>query len=733
MTPKRFKFALENLQASDWEKFEELASVFLVTEFDTLHTMASPSGDGGRDAELFSPSGEPSTLLQYSVQQDWKAKITATVKKVAEKFEADQLIYVTNQFIGAKADTLRNQLRKEYGIRVVIYDQSWFVERCEEPYQRQVAAERLAEQVADPIAISGGVLDKAQNLTTTENHAALVFLNMQLEDDTRDKGLTKLSFDALVRAALLRTNSKNRLKREEVHSRLQAMLPARHRKDVAERTDSALSRLEKRVIRHWRQQDEFCLTHEESERIKDRLIDSEEQENSLSSEIKEIVTSQVAYTETAVADPSTLDKITLRVRRVVERLLLSRGETFISAVQTGRYRFAGSKDIEDHITKDIAEHPRGKEEKTLDPKIIEQSVAFVLTDPGEKLRQHLRSLADGYTLLAFMRETADVQGAISKMFSHGDIWLDTNVTLPLFAEELAEDERKQFTSMVRAALEAGMNLHITPGVLEETESHMNLSLNYSRTPSGEWTGNIPFLYSAFVSSGRNPETFASWVENYRGRRRPEDDVAAYLSATFDIDVVSLESSAEEAEENIKNAVKEEWHQFRENRRQNHVGDSLQRTRLANHDIENYLGVVSRRKNERTDALGYSSWWLTLDRTAVTIESRLKAKHHISVSTPVMSPDFMMNYLAFGPVRGRISKDTEKALPIALELSRTELMPQEFINIAKDTRQRNHNLPEHVIQRKVRDALDEAKARRGPIAENGSQGVENELLTANALS
>lgn len=58
MNRKLFELALERLRPSDWEHFEELSSAFLASDFPSLRTMASPSGDGGRDSELFSPIGD---------------------------------------------------------------------------------------------------------------------------------------------------------------------------------------------------------------------------------------------------------------------------------------------------------------------------------------------------------------------------------------------------------------------------------------------------------------------------------------------------------------------------------------------------------------------------------------------------------------------------------------------------------------------------------------------------
>ena len=80
-TRPRLEFALERLQPSDWHRFERLSSAFLANEFDSLRTVASSSGDDGRDAELFSPLSEPRVAVQYSIAADWNAKITATVTR----------------------------------------------------------------------------------------------------------------------------------------------------------------------------------------------------------------------------------------------------------------------------------------------------------------------------------------------------------------------------------------------------------------------------------------------------------------------------------------------------------------------------------------------------------------------------------------------------------------------------------------------------------------------------
>jgi hypothetical protein len=93
MITNRLQLALERLQPSDWHRFEKLASAFLASEFDNLRTTASPSGDEGRDSELFAPVAEPKVLLQYSVSADWASKIHRTVQRIQGTFP-DALVLV---------------------------------------------------------------------------------------------------------------------------------------------------------------------------------------------------------------------------------------------------------------------------------------------------------------------------------------------------------------------------------------------------------------------------------------------------------------------------------------------------------------------------------------------------------------------------------------------------------------------------------------------------------------
>lgn len=116
MNENLFRLALDQLQPGEWSHFETVCGQFLLPEFKNLRTMAHPSGDGGRDSELFSPEKQPFIAAQYSIAADWKGKIRQTVQRIGEELPAVRvLVYMSNRHIGGQADGLKEEVMAEIG------------------------------------------------------------------------------------------------------------------------------------------------------------------------------------------------------------------------------------------------------------------------------------------------------------------------------------------------------------------------------------------------------------------------------------------------------------------------------------------------------------------------------------------------------------------------------------------------------------------------------------------
>ena len=421
MNRKLFDLALELMRPSDWEIFEELSSSFLVSEFPDLRTKANPSGDGGRDSELFEPNGIPNVAIQYSVTKSWKTKIKSTAKRLKETLpSANVLIYLTNQVIGAKGDEIHVELLKD-GFSLDIRDRSWFLDRLEKDAEKYGAAKAVVDRITTPYLEGREVIEKkSPSLNSQEAKAALVYLGMQWADESTEKGLTKVAYESLVRGALRGTHPENRLNRNEIYKNILSFLTSTDELEIKKFIDAALSRLTKVFVRHYQAQDEFCLTHDESERLKEKLVELESETIKFDSILAEYLT--VAISECDAIDASEIDDLLARTKRVIDRFLFKSGEEFASAVIAGSINYVDTGELKNVIIEDLRLHKASNKSSPILMELLIGCVKYIISDPRDVVRKHLRVLSDSYTIFAFLREVPDVQSATKKIFSYGNVW-----------------------------------------------------------------------------------------------------------------------------------------------------------------------------------------------------------------------------------------------------------------------------------------------------------------------
>jgi hypothetical protein len=704
----RFQLALHRLRSSDWERFERLCSAFLAVEFPQIRTTASPGGDRGRDAELFTYSDSPNVLFQFSVSQDWEGKINDTLRRIKDEFpETRQMIFLFNQEIGAQGDTIRAKVFSA-GLGIDIRDQSWFVERANLDEGRRAAAEELALAVVDPYLRESGVISNAPGLTGQEARTALVYLEMQARDESASKGLTKSCFEALVKCALRGTSAENRKRRDEVQNHIQGLLPQHTASQLNPLIDSALKRLSKSVIKHWGKLDQFHLSFDEVQRTQDRVAGLALLSQAFADDVTDVLRSDAKLVETQY------EEIIGLAREIIERYFFKLGEEFAQCL-------VGKLDVplhEDVLNTVILERiPAGRPYIGATWKIfLEKLLMQILRTPSSATTELLRLLSTSYTLFAFLSEVPDVQKATKRLFEHGTIWLDTTALLPLVAERAFSDEMRPFTDLMVQLQRAGTKLVVTRGVVEEVERHLNLCTHYLRTSN--WVGRIPYVFARYKLAGKQSSGFQSWVEHFMGAQRPLDDLADYFAEVAQIEVNEI-PSLEKIDNDVVTAVRNYWHDVQENRRRNEGGMNINAYRLAEHDSENYLAALAQRRQQPGGSvLGYSNWLLTLDSAAwallnkVEYEVKQKVRH-----APVISLDFLFKYLAFGPRRDRIDTTGNGSARIFTQ-SVYESVPDDLIEVAESVRSKSVGLSERLIQRRIRDELDKQRMSAGEMQRAG---------------
>ncbi len=677
--------------------------------------MASPSGDGGRDSELFSSTGAPLVALQYSVAGNWKRKISLTLARVKESFPNIRiLIYATNKKIGADGDMVKAECLRD-GISLDIRDFSWFSERMNFDDLKFSAAKAFIQVIALPLLEGQKIIEKNRpSLTTMESKAALTYLAMQWEDEQTDKGLSKVVYEALVLSALRNTDSDNRLSRSEIHGIIFGYLTSSLESEVERQVESALKRLTKRKIRHWPADDEYCLTHDEVLRLQKLLLQAQNEETEFHREVEKLTAIEIRE-DVPEADEMLQDYL-CRIVRVLDSFLLKAGEVFASSVTSGEVNSIDKDLLYSTVYSDLTKHPDSVADLTTFPDVALNVVARLCISSNPHVRSHLRKVSDSYTLFAFLRETPDVQKATKKIFGYGKIWLDTTIVLPLLVESFwGDQENGRYSSATSNLVKAGVELRVTDGVVQELLSHIRISQACASCNPSEWQGRVPYLYHSFIQAGYAPASFRSEVERFRGEARPDDDISDYLLSCHGIKVESLEVAAREVEEELRHATERLWreaHGARRNSSDESAGLGGTTEILIRHDVENYLGIISLRRNEQSSELGYKHWWLTTDSVAWKIRSRLKSELRINPSSPLMSLDFLLNSLSFGPARSKLDRTHEQLLPVLLDLDFSAHSPNELLEIADRVRKENGDLPEYLIKRKIRDACDRLKGQFG---------------------
>jgi hypothetical protein len=704
----RLSFALKHLSRTDWEAFEHLASTYLAADFPELRTLAGV-GDEGQDAVLYAVD-QPQIVVQYSIAEDWREKVVATLKTLKENDHACAgLIYATNRAIGPRAESLKSELLRE-GVMLDIRDERYFVERIHRYPANLAAADRLSARVVDPL-LPVSELARNSAVKDPDMRAGLVYLELWLQDPAASRNLVKVSYDSLVLSALRDTDSQNRRTRQEIEAIIRRLLPARNPAVIESSVDSALQRLRNRSrITVAGEGESFALHREERERRTARALEMLSRRELVRAQLADLTLASARELEVPYPDTGS-DAFLDTLEQLFEQTLEHQGNVFAEAVrrQSGVELQPDLKaSAEDVITR------RSRELRSIRAArvpLVELATevatrAFLVTGP---LRNYLRELSDAYTMLAFMQEAPDVQRAVDRFFSRGRLILDTSVILPCLAESLLPVDEQRYTNLLRAAREAGMKLFTTEGVLNELNAHLDLSLLCHRLPRQDWQGNIPLVYERWFEITRGGD-FAAFTERFRGTRGIED-IQLFMEQGLDVELVDLAAAAASTSDTARFAVTELW---RPRKHMRPTGAEIERDIRLRHDIEMYFGALAWRRGETRDFYGYEAWWVTGDGTALRMFELARDAEIELTSNPCMAPNFLTNMLSIGPTRRHLSRDSHEQLPVALDIQREGYGIPGLSARADEVRATNAGEPEWLIRRRIRDRMNQLKQLRGDL-------------------
>ncbi|WP_409437604.1 hypothetical protein [Mycobacterium sp. SMC-14] len=701
MSRGRLELALSQIPPTAWEDFETFASEFLIADFPNLRTMARSAGDKGRDAEIFDLDDAGRIKLQYSVAVGWRSKILRTIQRLKEfDPKPTHLIYVTNQQIGPEADDLKRDVFAEHGIVVDVRDRSYFLDRRDHTIAARAASEVLEQKFVVPLLTSQGIAQTvAPALTAEEERIAFLHISIDLIERDSSRNFSKDSFESLVLAVLHGTTHEAPLDRQSIHGRICSFVHAESKEQLTARVDSALERLSKKrgTVKHIRNLDSFHIAHEETTRINEETERFLEQEAAFEEDIR----AAIYLVDADLAEDETKGRESVEaLRKVIEKLLLDYGEQFTVAISTGRAPAATSEKLE-HLLAEMSFKTH------LPNTAAAEVIETVLTQGTETTGRHLRKLLDSYTVLAMVKSTPDVQKALRKVFTGGQIWLDTSVILPLMAEELHPD-RTPMRDLVKACRLSEVRLFVTTGVIEEVNAHLTSCVAAARSTRSS-SYRIPFLLSEYMLNGHPRNGFASWQEDFRGADEPLLDIEEYLRVEFDIVRQDLRDAVDAASDELRIAAQDYWREEQQKRRDGSGIDSTHLDRLVAHDVENSVGVIQLRGRSNPGPTGYQQWWLTTDRLAKGLSAALTFALDEPIASPVIDPGFLAQLMRFRPHSPQEATAALDRFPVLLDLAKMDVIPADMIDLVEEIRSQTNSLKPRIIQRRIRDEVNKRKA------------------------
>ncbi|MGE2737344.1 hypothetical protein [Mycolicibacterium vaccae] len=700
MARGRLELALTEIPPGAWEDFEQFASEFLIADFPGLRTMARAAGDEGRDAEIFDVNDAGKIKLQYSVTVSWRSKIVKTVERLLEfKPKPTHLVYVTNQQIGPEADDLKREILTKHDIVIDVRDRAYFLDRRDHTTAARAASEVLEAKFVAPLLTKHGIAHSvAPALTADEERIAFLHISIDMIERNRARNFSKDAYESLVLAVLHGTTHENPLDRSSIRDRICSFVHANSRQQLDARIDSALERLSKKrgTVKHIRPSDCFHIAFEETTRINDEAAKFLKQESAFE---EDILAAIYIVDENLAGDEKRGKQAVAALREIIERLLLDYGEQFTVAIATGKAPEATKEKLE-HLLTEMSFKTH------LSNALAAEVIEMVLTEGTDETDAHLRRLLDSYTVLALLKSTPDVQKTLRKVFSGGQIWLDTIVILPLMAEELYTSA-KPMHDLIEACRISEIKLYVTTGVIEELDAHIHSCVQTAR--SGTSSYRLPFLLREYITQGYPRKGFTKWQEIFRGPDNPVLDIEEYLKDEFGIVRHDLKTEVDKVNSELRIAAQDYWREEQQKRRSNSGIDAATLDRLVAHDVENSVGVVQLRGQTNPGPTGYQHWWLTTDRIARGFSAALESVLGEPIASPVIDPSFLVQLLRFRPHTPEEATAALERFPVLMGLAKMDAIPGDMIDVIEEIRAEIPTLNRRLIKRRLRDQINRRKA------------------------
>ena len=703
------EIALDRIGGADFERFfQSFYPALTDIEFVPLGGMH----DGGADAyhadDLFERKGRgPGTFYQASIQEDYRAKIRHTVKRLRE-FDRDPILvhYVTSRVIPA-VDKIEEALTEELDVVIKIRDRNWIVSQINRS-PRTIAAYM---QYLHPHLSFLSDLGATSTISSSPNLPArtlCVFLGQEIDRRRGNTDLLEAVTDSLILWALEGTDPDTNLfmNRANILEKVESALPSsRHfiRGVFDHRIEMMASKRNPtgREVRWHKKEDKFCLPHDTRQLLTRENIEDEALKLKVLSLYEDRAETILGPDETI--RPSDVASL---AHRALEFTFEQQGLELVQFLtsESEQNRYFVISDQVDHAIEECG--------LTGEASIVVKDVALAVLRQGfysssDLEREYYGKLSRTYALMLTLRNEPRIVEYFKGMSSSFVLFVGTDIIVRALSERYLSPEDQMTVNMLRILAEAGSALILTHMTVEEVHAHVKATdieyRNWYQDVESHLDNEFvrhagKILIRAYFHAKREPltqyspsnwQSFVGQICNHGDLGRDalsRDQIRSYLMEKFHLEYLD-ESDIEQLvdqEEARKLAVQIEPIKSEEV--------------LARNDARQILAVYGKRRTlkeaHKPNPYGYRTWWLTHEtriRGCTRQLVREKGAHYI------IRPEFILNFIALSPTTEAVRASYGNIFPTLLGVRLSNRMRDEVF---------------HDVIRRVKEiyAMDEARAK-----------------------
>ena len=631
----------------------------------------------------------PGTFYQASIQEDYRAKIRHTAKRLREFGRDPKLVhYVTSRVISA-IDKAEEELTEELDVAIKIRDRNWIVSHINRSHQT-IASYR---QHLHPLLSFLSELGAPSTITSSPNLPArtlCVFLGQEIDRRRGNTDLLEAVTDSLILWALEDTNPDNNIfmNRGEILDKVENTLPSSRRFirgvfDHRIEMMAAKGNPTGREVRWHKKEDKFCPPYDTRKILTQENVEDEALKLRVLSLYEE--RAQAILSTDEIIGPSDVASL---AHRALELTFEQQGLELV------QFLVSGPVNNRNFIISDQVDHAIDECRLTGESAITGKEVALdvlrqAFYNSSDIERKYYGKLSRTYALMLTLRNEPRIVEYFKGMSSNFVLFVGTDIIVRALSERYLPHEDQMTVNMLRILSEAGSSLILTHMTVEEVHAHIKSTDVEFRNWYHDVEQHIDkelarhaskILIRAYFHAKWEPLTehiptnwqnFIGQICNHGDLKKDSvarDQIRHYLIEKFQLEYLDDTDIAElvDHEEAGKLAAQ--------------ILPIKSEEVLARNDARQILAVYGKRRAlreaHRPNPYGYRAWWLTHE---VKVGGRTRQLVQEMGAHYIIRPEFILNFIALSPTTEAVRRSYGHIFPTLLGVRLSNRMREEVFH------------------------------------------------------